>query len=288
MTSRSGQETQRRLCATDDAPVVSNLEVQYLYVRSGVGDGNTLVTKAFNGRLLVSTAAQALAVNPSASPAVVNVFDFATLSANITGGVPPYDIAWTPEDTLDSPRDGPTVRAEPEANTLYTVRVIDATGASVSGTVTIHVRPDVRIDAASPRNGGWDPGVRVHLFSRVGAGTPPFTYSWSPATGLDDPTRFDPSFTTPDVGTTPFDYVVTVTDVTGERGTASIDVRARGPLTVSPQATPSTITPGQSSQLTANATVPIGSLRYQWSGPGLSATDIADPIARPTVTAPTP
>src|SRR5262245_40096964 len=33
MTSRGAGVTQRRLCATDDAPVVSQLELHYLYVR---------------------------------------------------------------------------------------------------------------------------------------------------------------------------------------------------------------------------------------------------------------
>src|SRR5262249_20791214 len=171
-----------------------------------------------------------------ADPPGISSFGQSTLAANISGGAPPYTVLWTPAGTLATAT-APTTLAFPNDTTTYTVRVTDATGVTVTGAVTLSVGPLVDIDADPPRNAGWDPGTRVHLSTRVTHGNPPFTYSWSPATGLDDPTRPDPSFTTPPVGTPLFDYTVTVTDAAGLRGSSFINVRARPPLTVNPQAT---------------------------------------------------
>jgi uncharacterized repeat protein (TIGR01451 family) len=292
-TQRGVVSTTRQLCATADAPLVTGQRVQYSYIGSAPdqrtdGDPLHVITTIFSGVLRVSTVAATLAVNPTATPPVVERFDSSRLDAGITGGAPPFIVRWTPANLIDGVANTPSVVADPgETTTTYTVQVTDAAGVTVSGTVTVQVldRPDIRITADPPRNGGWDPGTRVHLTAVVTDGTPPFTYAWSPTTGLDDPTRPDPSFTTPAFGTPDFNYTVTVTDAAGLQKTDFIVMHARVPLTISPQATPASVTPGQSSQLMANAAAPpFTTFTYQWSGAGLSATDIANPVATPTAT----
>ena len=292
-TQRGVLDTHRRALRHGGRALVTGQRVQYSYIgfapdQRPDGDSGSLITTIFTGVLRVSTVAATLAVDPTAAPPVVERFDRSTLDAGIAGGVPPFIISWSPASLIDSPSNNtPSVVADPgETTTTYTVQVTDAAGVTVSGTVTVQVldRPDIRITADPPRNGGWDPGTRVHLTAVVTEGTPPFTYAWSPATGLDDPMRPDPSFTTPAFGTPDFRYTVTVTDATGLQQTDFIVMHSRAPLTISPQAIPATVTPGQSSQLMANAAAQVTTFTYQWSGPGLSAMDIANPVATPTAT----
>jgi hypothetical protein len=279
-TSRGAGTPTRRLCVTADAPAVTRVVVPYSYVRSTtIGEAGLAL---YTGQLFISTVLGGFTVNPTATPSTIVDGDDTTLRANISEGVPPFVIAWTPRvrvvnETLD------TTEADPRETTTFTVTVSDATGTTVSGTVTVTVLhpPRVSIGASPPRNGGWEPGTVVHLSTSVADGVPPFTYAWTPATGLDDATRPDPTFTTPAAGVPGVDYVVTVTDANGQQGSSFINVRGIAPLTVSPAATPDTIGPGQSTQLRANATADCCTLIYQWSGPGLSATDIEDPVATP-------
>src|SRR5215470_9119139 len=154
-----GADTRRQLCATDDAPAVSNLAVSYTYIRHGTAlPANELVTKVFSGRLLISTVTQDLAVHPTADPPGISSFGQSTLSANISGGAPPYTVLWTPAGTITNAT-APSTLVSPDDTTTYTVRVTDATGVTVTGTVIVSVGPFVRIDADPPRNAGWDPGV---------------------------------------------------------------------------------------------------------------------------------
>jgi hypothetical protein len=68
-------------------------------------------------------------------------------------------------------------------------------------------------------------------------------------------------------------------------GRASFNISLASPLTVIATATPSTINPGDSSQLVANATGGAPPYFYGWSPAGsLNDNDIAAPIASPTVT----
>jgi hypothetical protein len=61
------------------------------------------------------------------------------------------------------------------------------------------------------RNASLCGGDSIRLRALVAGGTPPLRYSWTPAAGLDDPTRFDP-MAHPAATTV---YVLTVTDAAG-------------------------------------------------------------------------
>ena len=99
-------------------------------------------------------------------------------------------------------------------------------------------------------------------------------YSWSPATGLSDAAIAAP-VASPVVNTV---YTVTVADDIGCKNSDSIAVSVVRPDTVSVSPDSVSICPGKTVTLQAS-----GAASYQWIGAvdGLSATDIAGPVAGP-------
>jgi len=155
---------------------------------------------------------------------------------------------------------------------LYTVRLVvtDTFGCMATGAGT------VQVDVHAPPVAYVTPPVatvclngQVTLTANGGV-----TYSWSPATGLSASNVATP-VASPVVSTT---YTVTVADDIGCSSTQSIGVTVVQPetMTVTPDST--AICPGKTVTLEA-----AGAERYQWIGVtgGLSATDIANPVARP-------
>ncbi|MEP6707659.1 MAG: hypothetical protein ABJC05_09075 [Pyrinomonadaceae bacterium] len=113
-----------------------------------------------------------------------------------------------------------------------------------------------------------------------GGGRPPYTITWSPTTGLNNPLSADP-FATPTTTTT---YQATVTDASGRTRTESVTVFVVAQrLTVHPSATPSTIHPGETSQLDAVAIGGIPPYNFYWE-PAVALSDrkIGNPVASPT------
>jgi gliding motility-associated-like protein len=155
---------------------------------------------------------------------------------------------------------------------LYMVRLVvtDTLGCMATGNGT------VQVDVHAPPVAYVTPPVaticlngQVTLTANGGV-----TYSWSPVTGLNASNVATP-VASPVVNTT---YTVTVADDIGCSSTQSIGVTVVQPetMTVTPDST--AICPGKTVTLEAS-----GAERYQWIGVtgGLSATDIANPVARP-------
>ena len=95
-------------------------------------------------------------------------------------------------------------------------------------------------------------------------GTGSYTYSWSPATGLNNPNLSNPS-ANPSVTTT---YVVAVTDEAGSMDTDTMTVSVNSLPVIGASANPPFICPGDSSTLMA-----VGALTYSWAPPdGLDST----------------
>ncbi|RMG79456.1 MAG: gliding motility-associated C-terminal domain-containing protein, partial [Bacteroidetes bacterium] len=61
-----------------------------------------------------------------------------TLGVNISGGVPPFSYAWSPESTLSDPA-SPNPVASPDADENYSVTVSDSRGCVAVGTVSVQV-----------------------------------------------------------------------------------------------------------------------------------------------------
>ena len=186
-----------------------------------------------------------------------------SVSLSASGGV---GYSWTPASSLDDPSSTSPL-ASPTFSTLYTVTVTDVNGCTGTDTAQIIVRPlpeaIARPDTISC------PGRTVQLVA--GGGT---MYSWSPTTGLDDPTAQFPIYT---VGGTAQTFTVTVTNAFGCSETASITVDVED-FPIADAGTDTVVFLGESVTLNGSGD---GSLF--WIPPtGLSDPNSASPLASPT------
>lgn len=188
-------------------------------------------------------------------------------SANLTvsGG---QTYAWSPGGTLSNPNiANPT--ATPAQTTSYIVTGTDVNGCSNTDTTTVTVSPypTVQLSASATTVCPDDT-----VFLQAGGGA---TYSWSPATGLNDPTSASPFA----VVSQPITYTVTVTDANGCSNTDSITLSTYNLPTIQSGGGDS-ICIGSATTLSAS-----GGVSYLWApGNSLSSTNIANPVATPTTT----
>ncbi len=182
-----------------------------------------------------------------------------------TGGL---TYLWTPATGLDNP-----TAAQPNANptetTTYVLTVEDGTGATNSASVTVTVWdiPTADAGAAVSTCEGGQPKL----------GTPAedgMTYSWAPATDLNDPTLAQPILTATSSGT----YTVTATNAGGCSATSEVVVTVNTAPTADAGA----------DAMTCNGvtigTAAIGGMTYEWSpAEGLNSTTVAQPTANPNV-----
>jgi len=188
-------------------------------------------------------------------------------------GQSPFTYQWTPATGLNSTTiQNPTATISGPMS--YTVIVTDANGCTATASTnltevtgpTVSVSNDVTICEGT--------GTMLN----ASTGDPGDNYQWSPSAGLDNPNISNPT-ASPLVTTT---YTVVVSD-----GNACTD-EAQVTVTVEPAPTanagsPVAVCSGSSTQLNASTGV-LGD-SYQWSPPtGLSATNIANPIASPSMT----
>lgn len=101
-----------------------------------------------------------------------------TLTANATGGTGPYEYLWTPGGATTS-----SIVVSPSSTTTYTVQVTDANDCvdSDAAEVVVYDNPELTI---SPNNPEFCEGGNIQLSANVSGGTPDFSYTWTPATGL--------------------------------------------------------------------------------------------------------
>ncbi len=206
-----------------------------------------------------------------------------TLGGNptATGGVPPYTYSWTPTGSLNnSTIANPT--ATPTATTSYTVQVTDANGSIVTDAITVTVNP------APTAQAGTDKSLLIGQSATLGGsptatgGTSPYTYSWTPTTGLNDPSIANP-VATPTASTL---YIVMVTDSKGcsDKDTVAVTVDA---MPIVNAGSDVAICSGQSTTIGGNPTTTGGipPYTYSWTPTtGLSSSTSANPVASPTAT----
>ncbi len=139
------------------------------------------------------------------SPATTICFGACTdLAATAAGGTPAFTYSWTLNGTTSPTHVCPTTQ------TTYTVNCTDANNCPISSTITISVNPLLEVLASG--GGKICPGASDQL-NAVGSGGNggPYSYVWSPTTGLSNPNIFNP-VATPAVTTT---YTVIVSDNCG-------------------------------------------------------------------------
>jgi PKD repeat protein len=209
-----------------------------------------------------------------------------TLDVNVTGGESAYSYSWAPAASLSNATIKTPV-AKPAITTTYTVTVTDNNGCTTTAPVTVNVLPALTLVAsATDIIIGTCPTSTSNLDATVAGGEAGYTYSWLPVTGLSDATLKNP-IAKPAATTA---YTVTVTDVNGCTATSTITITVAPAVTVITSASDLLIStcPTSVSNLLATPAggeMPVGGYLYSWSpSTGLSATNIANPVAKPNST----
>ena len=115
-------------------------------------------------------------------------------------------------------------------------------------------------------------------------GTGPYTYAWSPSTGLDDATLANPTVTTTDATTT---YTLTVTDSLLATATDTVVVTYTVTALVANAGADKNVSPGSPAVIGGSPSASGGNCTYFYSwapSTGLDDATLANPTASPTVT----
>lgn len=156
--------------------------------------------------------------------------------------------------------------AAPTSTIAYTLTVTDANGCKDDDVVKVTIHPQPLVSAGPDQS--YCIGGSAQLTGSGG-----LTYSWSPSTGLSNATVSNP-IASPTSTTT---YVLTVTDANGCEGTDYAQVKVN-PLPVANAGPDDAFCIGSGVQLNGS-----GGVQYTWTpAAGLSATNIANPLASPT------
>jgi len=139
-----------------------------------------------------------------------------SLSISITGGLPPFNYAWSPNVSSGT-------QATSLAAGTYTVNVTDGTGCTTSLVMQVPAAPPVGLQVqASADTCGRFLGAATALAS---GGTPPFLYAWDNGSTTSSRTQLQ-------AGT----YTVTVTDAAGctQEAEAAVDDTGYFPFSLGP------------------------------------------------------
>lgn len=212
-----------------------------------------------------STTVTVYSVTASATPNPICSGQCTTVSAtpNPSGGGITYQ--WNTGQTTASFIDCPA------STTTYTVTV-NNNGCTSTASVTVDVTAITAVAAPSPIPICLGDCAVITLTPN--GGTPPYTYQWSPATGLSSTTVQNPTA----CPTTTTTYTVTITDANGCAGTATTTVTV---VTVTVVGNPTSVCAGDSAMLVAT-----GGGTYQWSVPpgGTNDTVFVTPVSTTTYT----
>jgi len=142
----------------------------------------------------------------------------ATLSAAVSGGLPPYSYSWRAGSGATQSASA-QFQVAPVRHTTYTVTVNDASGQRSDDSVLVQLGdPFSAIITATPA--AIARGDSSRLVALASGGQHPYMYEWSPRDGLSDPkeaaTDASPAGTTT--------YTVVVQDATGRTTEASIEL----------------------------------------------------------------
>ena len=202
---------------------------------------------------------------------------FTTLEGSASQGQPPYTCSWLPTTGLSNPNIAqPT--ASPTATMTYTLTVRDAVGQTGTDTVTVTVSSPVAAEAGPNRT--IAAGGSTTLAGSASGGLAPYTYSWSPTTGLNNPNIAQPT-ASPTTTTT---YTLTVHDSLSQVATDTVTVTVAS--AVAAEAGPNQIiASGGCCTLQGSASGGLAPYTYAWSPTtGLNNPNISQPTASPTTT----
>ena len=192
-----------------------------------------------------------------------------------------YTYSWSPSSSLSSPNDS-TPFAFPIVNTTYTLTIDDGAGCTATDDIAVTVIDNPTVTVSPDINIAF--GTQDTIFATAAGTLAPYSYEWSPTSGLMTPDNDSTIVIPPDTMV----YTVTVTDANGCTNTGSVWVSVfnatlypianAGPDTVVCQGVPTVI--GKPFGATGSG----GSAPYTyfwWPSTGLDANDIANPTATP-------
>jgi hypothetical protein len=177
--------------------------------------GNRYVGKVANSATVVTYGNFALSYNKcfltanAGTDQAICTSDSVSIGASPTAvmGTGTYTYAWTPTTALSSSTTS-NPKASPSSTTNYVITVTDVIGCSVKDTITVtyHARPTA--SAGSDQSYCTGDSATIGGSPTASGGSSPYTYSWSPSTGLSSSMAANPK-TSPASTTS---YIVTVTD----------------------------------------------------------------------------
>ncbi len=199
------------------------------------------------------------------------------LLATVSGGRPPYTYQWFPSGGLNNPTIlRPT--ASPTTTATYTLTVTDSRSRVAFDSAVITVLPPLVANAGPDRN--ISPGGSATLNGSASGGTTPYSFQWSPTTGLSNANIAQPT-ASPSTTTT---YTLTASDAQARTATDTVVVTVGSSL-VANAGPDRTIQAGGSASLSGSASGGTAPYTYRWAPTtGLSNPNIAQPTAAPSVT----
>jgi PKD repeat protein len=237
-------------------------------ISNPVANPTVTTTYSVTGTTSGCSATDAMTVTVNAIPVAaagndVSICNGSSTTFSASGGT---TYSWTPSTGLSS-TSASNPAASPTVTTTYSVTVTTA-GCSSTDALT------VTVNSLPTANAGSDVAI-CNLTSTTLTATGGPSYSWSPATGLSSTTIANPVASP----TTTTNYTVTVTDINSCSASDVMTVTVN-PLPAANAGSDITICTGSSATLTAS-----GGVSYTWTpATGLSATNISNPVANPTVT----
>ena len=211
-----------------------------------------------------------------------------TIGGNPTGtsGTSPYTYAWSPTNGFISPTNSANPLLAPSVSTTYQVTVSDNKGCSATNAILVTVRPNPVVSAGTDLNITTcpDDSVQIGGFPPATSGTAPYTYLWTPATGLYYDTLANPWVKGL---TTSQSYNLKVTDAFGCQGSDFVEVIVVQSTLQANAGNDQVIcgSPGATAQIGGSPTAVGGSspYTYHWfPASGLNSSTIANPTAQPT------
>jgi gliding motility-associated-like protein len=211
-----------------------------------------------------------------------------TLNGSATGGSGNYQYAWSPTVGLSN-NNTPNPLACPQVTTTYILTVTDSLGCNSADAVTITILAKPVADAGTDKNltACFGDSVQIGGSPAASGGIGPYTYAWSPATGLSSTSIANP--VVKGITSTTL-YSLTVTDASGCSAVDVVQVNIV-PSALVANAGPDIFTCFNNSGATLTiggsptATGGTGPYTYSWSGPNINAPNNAANITVSPITA---